>query len=210
TGWLSRIGLAAPPASLVHSAVLLHVRVPVIVVAIAGVVQAVGNPGPVRDRVRRHLAYLSASRHLAAGTIRRRSPPPAAPVTYYVDAVRGSNASPGTSPDRAWRTIARVNHGRYGPGDTIFFRGGQIFSGGLRFTPRNASGTPAAPITVASFGAGRATLAGHRHSTLVARNVAGFHITNLNLLGERSRPCHEVSHGILFESGGTNTPPACT
>ena len=83
---------------------------------------------------------------------------PAGTVFYVAPDGRDSNR--GTSPNRPWRTVARVNRARLRPGDRILFEGGCTFSDatlmpGFGF---NASGTPDAPIVFGSYGSGRAQL----------------------------------------------------
>ncbi len=71
-------------------------------------------------------------------------------ATYYVDDLRGRDEADGTSPDRAWATLDRVNHAELAPGDRVLFRRGGVWRGQLR--PR--SGAPGAPIVYAAYGEG--------------------------------------------------------
>lgn len=72
-------------------------------------------------------------------------------ATYYVDSSGGSDSNSGTSPSAAWRTVSRVNQGRYNPGDSVLFkRGGHWREGMLVYS----SGTSSAPITFGSYGDG--------------------------------------------------------
>jgi len=52
-------------------------------------------------------------------------------TTYYVDSETGNDANSGLSPDQAWRTgthaFAGMNDNRYGPGDQVLFKRGQVF-----------------------------------------------------------------------------------
>jgi putative cofactor-binding repeat protein len=75
--------------------------------------------------------------------------------TYYVSPT-GSDAAPGTSPDHAWRSVARVDHAQLRPGDAVLFQGGARF-GGAQLTPP-ASGAPRRPIVFGSYGSGLATI----------------------------------------------------
>lgn len=52
-------------------------------------------------------------------------------TTYYVDAVNGSDANDGTSENKAWQTVDKVNTVVFGPGDEILFKSGQTFMGQL-------------------------------------------------------------------------------
>jgi len=71
--------------------------------------------------------------------------------TYYVDAARGNDAASGLGKARAWRSLDRVNRTTFRPGDRILLRAGQRWRGQL--WPKG-SGSPGAPITVDSYGAG--------------------------------------------------------
>ncbi len=74
---------------------------------------------------------------------------PAMAVDYYV-AADGADANAGTSPDAAWRTLARVNAAELLPGDTIRFRRGDTWRGQL--IPK--SGGDAGVITYTAYGEG--------------------------------------------------------
>jgi Right handed beta helix region len=148
---------------------------------------------------RRHLPRISIADLLPAGShTRSAAAPTRAPQTFYVDATLGKNRNSGTSPSAPWRTPARVNHGIFVGGDRILFHGGQTFSGFLRFSPANVTGTSAqAHVTLGSYGGGQATLAPGGHSGITVTNVAGFHISELELTGA-SVACKPHSYGILF------------
>ncbi|MDT8913711.1 discoidin domain-containing protein [Amycolatopsis sp. PS_44_ISF1] len=74
----------------------------------------------------------------------------AAGNTYYVDPA-GSDTAPGTSTATAWRSLGKVNSQTLQPGDTVRFKAGATWTGQL--TP-SGSGSAAAPVTIASYGAG--------------------------------------------------------
>lgn len=74
---------------------------------------------------------------------------PAAAATYYVSA-EGSDENDGLSPERAWRTLGRVNSAALAPGDRALFRRGDVWRGGLQ--PR--SGAEGAPVTYGAYGDG--------------------------------------------------------
>lgn len=72
-------------------------------------------------------------------------------TTYYVDGNAGSDASTGTSPSSAWKTLGKVDSTTFSPGDRILFHGGQHWAGELR---PQGSGTAAAPISIGRYAAG--------------------------------------------------------
>jgi hypothetical protein len=114
------------------------------------------------------------------------------PSTFYVSPT-GNDKNDGLAPATAWQTIAKVNQGTFRPGDSILFKGGATFSGGLTFTASSA-GTSAAPINVSSYGSGRATILAGRGFGLYALDTAGFNVTNLNFVGTGAN----TSNGIRF------------
>lgn len=83
---------------------------------------------------------------LAAGTVVQ------AADDYYVDAVGGDNNNDGKSTGAAWKTVAKVNQMNFGPGDRVFFKRGQTFSG----TTLDArwDGTSSSKITFGAYGSG--------------------------------------------------------
>jgi hypothetical protein len=124
------------------------------------------------------------------------------PTTYYVDGRLGRDSNSGTSPDEPWRTLARVQQGRYRGGDRIRLRAGQRFAGSLRFTPADVVGTsPGAELTLGSYGGGRATVAPARGSGLVATNVTGIRVSGVDFVG-RARGCASGGYGLFFDARG--------
>ncbi len=106
---------------------------------------------------------------------------PASAATYYVSPT-GHNANPGTSPDRAWLSIDRVNAHDFAPGDRVLFQAGHTFSGNLFFDTADA-GTALAPVVVSSYGTGRATIYPANGRGILIYNAGGFEITNLFVVG---------------------------
>ncbi len=109
-------------------------------------------------------------------------PIPQGPFIYYVSP-SGNDENPGTSPDQAWRTIDRVNQGNYQAGDQILFQGGSQFAASLYLDSNNCHGTQDQPVTIGSYGSGRATIASEQKNGLYAYNVGNLHIANLNFSG---------------------------
>src|SRR5689334_12286649 len=80
----------------------------------------------------------------------------ASAATYYVSGT-GSDKASGLSPNSAWRTIGKVNQAKVVPGDSILFEGGSNFPGSLYFD-QTRGGSAAQPITISSYGNGKATI----------------------------------------------------
>lgn len=103
---------------------------------------------------------------------------------YYVSPT-GNDANPGTI-TQPWRTISRVNafdvSPHFQPGDNIYFEGSKSFSGHLEFY--NTSGTATNPITIGSYGNGKATInAGSTGSGIAIYQIGGYNINNLIVTG---------------------------
>lgn len=75
----------------------------------------------------------------------------AAATNYYVDSLTGSDSNAGTSPDSPWKTLTRVQNHAFQPGDTVNFRRGASWTGGLDIT---SSGIQGNPITFRDYGLG--------------------------------------------------------
>src|SRR5947209_3234428 len=79
--------------------------------------------------------------------------------TFYV-ARWGHNTRSGESPNRAWRSVDRVNKAHLHPGDRVLFEGGVTFSDDTLMPGWGTavSGTRGRPVVFGSYGGGRAWL----------------------------------------------------
>ncbi len=112
-------------------------------------------------------------------------PPPASAgngIAYYVSS-DGNDENPGTSPDKSWKSIARANRQELKPGDKLLFAGGKTFSGNLVLDSKDA-GTPENPVTISSYGEGKATITAGLGSAIVFRDAGGIEISDLVCAGE--------------------------
>ena len=48
---------------------------------------------------------------------------------YHVDSRNGDDAGDGLAPERAWKTLDRVNGASFRPGDRVLFRTGSVWPG---------------------------------------------------------------------------------
>jgi hypothetical protein len=115
-------------------------------------------------------------------------------ATFYVSAT-GDDLKTGTTAETAWQSIAKVNSTKFAGGDRIVFEGGQSFKGRIYFDAAD-TGSAANPITVSSYGSGRATIDGATGNTLYAYNTAGINISNLNFVGSGSST--NTGTGLVF------------
>jgi hypothetical protein len=72
-------------------------------------------------------------------------------TAYYVDSSQGDDAAAGTSPQTAWRSLARASSAPLPPGAQLLLRRGDAWPGPLRV---DAAGTAEAPIQIGSYGSG--------------------------------------------------------
>ena len=67
---------------------------------------------------------------------------------YYVDSHKGSDSNQGTSVDRPWQTLERINVQSFKPGDKILFEAHGTWCGGLKV---RGSGQVKAPIVIDNY-----------------------------------------------------------
>lgn len=121
-------------------------------------------------------------------------------IDYHFSAAGDDSNGNGTQAN-PWSTITKANTLDLNPGDRLLFRGGDTFTGKLDLTSED-SGTAASPVTVRSYGTGRATLSGGAGVALHGRDVSHVNVENLKVTG--SGRSTNASHGVLFESLTTN------
>lgn len=113
----------------------------------------------------------------------------------------GDDTAMGDSQSRAWRTIEHVNAQRLQPGDRVCFEAGKSFVGQLRLTAEDA-GNASAPVTLGSFGRGRATILATDQAGITVENTGGIVIRDLMVVG--TGRTNNSSHGIHCDNTLTN------
>lgn len=103
-------------------------------------------------------------------------------ATYYLDCESGSDAAPGTAPDRAWRTLQKVAATSFAPGDAILLRRGTRCRGML--WPKG-SGTENRPIRLGAYGAGPLPVieAAGNEAAIKLFDQQYWHVENLHARG---------------------------
>jgi hypothetical protein len=96
----------------------------------------------------RGLGLAALTVGFAAGCIQS-----AGAAVYYV-AAGGDDGNDGLAPERAWRSLHRVNVAALKPGDTVLFKRGDVWRGQL--LPK--SGQEGAPVTYGAYGEGQKPL----------------------------------------------------
>lgn len=78
-------------------------------------------------------------------------PPQPVHQTYYVDATLGNDSNDGLNREKPWKTLSKVNHSVFNPGDKILLKRGETFDGELTIS---ASGDNSANISYDAYGEG--------------------------------------------------------
>ncbi len=99
---------------------------------------------------------------------------------YYVDGQVGNDTNPGTL-EKPLKTIEQVNLLQLQAGHSVLFAGGQTFAGTLQF--KGLQGTKEKPITIGSYGTGRAVINGENGSSIEVSICSSLRIKNLIVTG---------------------------
>jgi hypothetical protein len=129
-----------------------------------------------------------------AGPASAASAAPPGPKTYYVSPT-GSDSAKGTATTTAWQTLARASAADLGPGDKLLLQAGATFPDTLQLTAED-SGTAASPVTIDSYGTGRATISSGAGKGVSVYNAAGIVVQNLKVVGAGRDSGGDV--GVLF------------
>ena len=99
---------------------------------------------------------------------------------YYVDSQSGNDSNQGTL-NKPFKTIEKVNSLPFHADNSVFFAGGQTFNVALQFN--GLTGTKEQPITISSYGKGRAIVNGGNGNAIYADRCSWLQIKNLVVTG---------------------------
>jgi hypothetical protein len=120
-------------------------------------------------------------------------------ATYYVSPT-GNDSNSGTI-SAPWKSIGKVSGTHLNPGDKVLFQGGSTFSGSLNLY--NDGGSATNPVTISSYGSGRAIISSGGSNGVWSLNSTGMTISNLKFVGTPSNnPNHQ---GVRIENYSSNT-----
>jgi hypothetical protein len=140
---------------------------------------------------------------LSLGLSQAFSQPVSMGQSYYLSP-QGNDSAAGTSPEAAWRSLARANTHPFQPGDRLLLQGGATFEGQLTFEPGRC-GTLEAPLRISSYGSERATIAPDSSHAIWLRDCSGLVIERLQLVG---KGWEQTQHsGLVITSSGTDSLP---
>ena len=115
-------------------------------------------------------------------------------MNYYVSLL-GDDSNLGTSETCPWQTIERVNAAQLLPGDSVLFHADQTFLGNLCFADKHI-GRVNKPITIGSYGFGRATIDAQDGAGCIVKDMGGVHLRELNFVGAGAS--ENTDSGIRF------------
>ena len=122
--------------------------------------------------------------------------------TYYVSAT-GNDANNGTSTATPWQTINKVNTFNFSSGDIISFQAGSTFAGSIYNTVLG-HGVPGNPITLTSYGTGKAVINSGMEEGILVTN-GNITISNLIFTGSGYNISGLYTAGIDFYIDSTAT-----
>ncbi|TAF40255.1 MAG: hypothetical protein EAZ65_08600 [Verrucomicrobia bacterium] len=105
---------------------------------------------------------------------------------YYVDAAKGDDTAPGTSPRHAWRSLEKANSQPLLPGDRLLFKAGERWTGQLkpRGTESAKRGGDTALRVIGCYGEGPAPRIdgeGKHRDTLWIENLSFIEVRDLEI-----------------------------
>lgn len=109
-------------------------------------------------------------------------------TTYYVSP-KGNDNNKGTI-KRPLKSIDQLNKITFKPGDKILFEANNVFTGSLVLDDSDAS-SPENPITISSYGEGKATIKTSSGNGIMVNNLSGIIIQNMIV----------TSHGLKQNNG---------
>ncbi|HWK04724.1 MAG TPA: right-handed parallel beta-helix repeat-containing protein [Puia sp.] len=112
---------------------------------------------------------------------------------YYIDA-KGDDRQDG-SRAHPWSTLAPVNRLHLQAGDSVFFRGGQSFTGTLKVD--NGGGSALHPVWIGSYGQGSATIVAGDSSAVILYRAGWISLQHLRLVGA-GRKNGNVKNGLYL------------
>ena len=115
---------------------------------------------------------------------------------FFVDTEKGNDQNDGTTPKKAFQSIAHLNSLKLLAGVQLLFKGGQRFKGSLKLSGIHA--TAEVPLLVSTYGSGQATIISQDSAAIKAIDCIYFSIKNLKIEGS-GRLSGNKSNGIDFQ-----------
>ncbi|PYU83523.1 MAG: hypothetical protein DMG50_07845 [Acidobacteria bacterium] len=123
-------------------------------------------------------------------------------TTYYVDSRNGDDGRVGTTPEAAWKTLAKVNATTFHPGDRILLKSGSVLQGEL--WPKG-SGAEGKPITLGKYGGGvKPVINGYGlfEDAVLLKNQEYWEIEDLEITNTGSQRAERRAVHVALENYG--------
>jgi hypothetical protein len=124
------------------------------------------------------------------------------PMTFYVDSRDGNDANAGSSPESAWKSLAKLNSTRFLPGDRILLKSSSVWQGQL--WPKG-SGAESKPITLGVYGGGVKPLIncdGLFEDAVLLKNQEYWEIENLEITNTGPQRAERRAIHVALENFG--------
>lgn len=114
---------------------------------------------------------------------------------FYVNDLEGNDHNEGTAPERAWKSLAKVNAQQFRPGDRIRFRRGGVWTGMLQ--PRG-DGDLEAPVVLEGYGQGdKPWIQGNgRLAAIFLQGVSFYRVEGFKLTNHADE--RAIRHGVCI------------
>src|SRR5690606_17441146 len=101
---------------------------------------------------------------------------------YYVDATGGNDSNPGTSQDKAWKTLDKVNNttSLFVPGTRILLKRGEVWND-QRLNITDGGGTLGNPVIFDTYGTGEKPIIFYTSARPVFCSKAYYVFRNLHI-----------------------------
>ena len=120
-------------------------------------------------------------------------------ISYYVDALNGSDTNEGTSPNKAFASLAKINSLRLKAGERVLFKSGTTYTGQLK--PKGV-GKPGKPIVISKYGGDQKPIIkgeGKYQATVHIYNMAYVEFRNLEITNTGSE-LKNRRRGVVIEA----------
>ena len=130
--------------------------------------------------------------------------------SYFISASSGNDKNTGRTKDSPWASLSRVKNQRLRPGDTVYFKSGDVFNGQLVI---DESGAAEAPIHFTAYGEGElpvidsaAMKGGSPLAAVLVVDQDHLEVSRLNIKNFRTKKRRGVTNldafGILVKNTG--------
>ena len=121
---------------------------------------------------------------------------------FYIDSKNGDDANNGKTPEKAWKTLDKVNNFKFMAGDSILFKSGDAWNGQLK--PKG-SGSQLSPIVLSVYGGSKKALLdgqGAVSEVLKLEDVDYWEVNNLEITNNATAIGSRL--GVLIRDNGGN------